>query len=72
VLVGMNISNLDLGFNSLRKVPSTSLRKLTAAKTIVLDGNVFPTLEDGSLARIPVEFLSISNCPHLVRIVPHS
>ena len=66
VFVGMNISHLDLGFNSLRKVPGSSLRKLTAAKTIVLDGNLFYTLEDGALNRISVEFLSISHCPHLV------
>ena len=66
VFVGMNITHLDLGFNSLRKVPGSSLRKLTAAKTIVLDGNLFYTLEDGALNRISVEFLSISHCPHLV------
>ncbi len=39
VFVGMNISHLDLGYNNFRKVPSLPLRKLTAAKTLVLDGN---------------------------------
>jgi Leucine-rich repeat (LRR) protein len=67
VFVGMNITHLDLGFNSLRRVPGVSLRKLTAAKTVVLDGNLFFTLDEGSLNRISVEFLSISHSPHLAR-----
>ncbi len=68
VFVGMNITHLDLGFNSLRKVPGVALRKLTAAKTVVLDGNLFFTLDEGSLNRIAVEFLSISHSPHLARV----
>lgn len=39
VFVGMNISHLDLGYNNLRKMPSLPLRKLTAARTLILDGN---------------------------------
>jgi Leucine-rich repeat (LRR) protein len=44
VFVGMNISHLDLGFNNLRKTPSLPLRKLTAARTLILDGNPLQTL----------------------------
>ena len=44
VFVGMNISHLDLGYNNFRKVPSLPLRKLTAAKTLVLDGNPLKVL----------------------------
>ena len=50
-LVGVNTSYLDLGFNSLRSIPTLSLRKLTAATTIVLDGNLFTVLETGSIYR---------------------
>lgn len=39
VFVGMNISHLDLGHNNLKKMPSLPLRKLTAARTLILDGN---------------------------------
>ena len=39
VFVGMNISHLDLSYNNLRKMPTLPLRKLTAARTLVLDGN---------------------------------
>ena len=39
VFVGMNISHLDLSYNNLRKMPSLPLRKLTAARTLILDGN---------------------------------
>ena len=44
VFVGMNISHLDLGYNNLRKIPSLPLRKLTAVRTLVLDGNPMHTL----------------------------
>ena len=39
VFVGMNISHLDLGYNNLKKMPSLPLRKLTMARTLILDGN---------------------------------
>lgn len=68
VLVGMNISHLDLGFNSLRKIPDLPLRKLTASKTLILDGNQFTVLEPFSLHDFRVEFLSLSRNNHLTRL----
>lgn len=48
VFVGMNISHLDLSFNNLKKIPSLPLRKLTGARTLVLDGNPLQILgEEG-------------------------
>lgn len=67
-LVGINTSFLDLGFNNLRKVPNLALRKLTLVTTLVLDGNLFRTLETGCIHNIKVKFLSISHCAHLERL----
>jgi len=67
-LVGINTSFLDLGFNNLRKVPNLALRKLTLVTTLVLDGNLFRTLETGCIHNIKVKFLSISQCAHLERL----
>ena len=50
VFVGMNISHLDLGHNNLRKMPSLPLRKLTAARTLILDGNPLHFLGKKSLS----------------------
>lgn len=68
VFVGMNISHLDLGYNALRKPPSLPLRKLTAARTVILDGNPLSHLERGALSRVRVEFLSLSKCSNLERL----
>lgn len=68
VLIGMNVSHLDLGFNSLRRTPRLPLRKLTAAKTIVLDGNPISVLEAGALRDVRAEFVSISRCDRLYRV----
>ena len=65
---GMNITHLDLGFNSLRKSPDLPLRKLTATKTLVLDGNLFTILESNALHEIRAEFVSISHNAHLQRL----
>ena len=40
----MNISHLDLSFNNIRKMPSLPLRKLTSARTLILDGNPLQVL----------------------------
>jgi len=68
VFVGMNISHLDLGYNNLRKMPSLPLRKLTAARTLILDGNPLHSLGRDDLTRVRTEFLSISKCPNLEQI----
>lgn len=68
VFVGMNISHLDLGYNALRRPPALPLRKLTAAKTLVLDGNLFSVLDAGALLEVRAEFVSVSFCPALVRL----
>ena len=68
VLVGMTIDHLDLGYNSLRRTPNAALRRLTSAKTIVLDGNLYTVLEAGALHDVRVEFLSLSRNAHLTRI----
>ena len=49
VFVGMNISHLDLGYNNLRKMPSLPLRKLTAARTLILDGNPLHSLGNNDI-----------------------
>jgi Leucine-rich repeat (LRR) protein len=72
VFVGMNISHLDLGYNNLRKMPSLPLRKLTAARTLILDGNPLHFLGRDDLTRVRTEFLSISKCPHLEQIATGS
>lgn len=71
-LVGINTSFLDLGFNSLRKVPNLALRKLSHVTTLVLDGNLFQTLETGCIHNIKVTFLSVCHCPFLVRLAQSS
>ena len=44
-LDGINTSFLDLGYNSFKKIPNLALRKLKAVTTLVLDGNLFHSLE---------------------------
>ncbi|TRY70275.1 hypothetical protein TCAL_11549 [Tigriopus californicus] len=68
VLVGMNITHLDLGFNSLRWIPNLALRKLSTVTTLVLDGNHFQALgsyHQNTLRDVHVEFLSISHSAQL-------
>lgn len=68
VFVGMNITHLDLGFNSLRWIPNLPLRKLSTVTTLVLDGNHFYALGSSHhnvLRDVHVEFLSISHSAHL-------
>jgi hypothetical protein len=68
VLVGMSVAHLDLGYNSFRRTPNLPLRKLTSAKTIVLDGNLFSALESGAMHDVRVEFLTLSHNAHLTLI----
>ena len=68
VLVGMNVTNLDLGYNSLRRPPTLPLRKLEFTKTLILDGNPFEVLEEGDISNIRAEFISMSHCHQLLRL----
>ena len=68
VFVGMNVTHLDLGYNSLRRPPKHQLQKLSFAKTLILDGNPFTVLDKESLKDVRAEFVSISKCPGLTRI----
>ena len=53
----MNISHLDLSFNNIRKMPSLPLRKLTSARTLILDGN-------------PLQVLGKANKLLFIKIIP--
>ena len=68
VLVGMNVTNLDFGFNSLRRPPTLPLRKLEFTKTLILDGNPFVVLNEGDISNIRAEFISMSHCNQLLRL----
>ena len=46
------------------------LKKLSFVKTLVLDGNPFSKLDNGSLHNVRAEFVSISKCPSLETIGP--
>jgi hypothetical protein len=72
VLVGMNITILNLGHNAFRRLPTAALRRLAAVTTLVLDGALVSNLERGALARVPVKFLSLAACPQLVSLEPGS
>ena len=67
-LVGINTTFLDLGYNSFKKIPNLALRKLKSVTTLVLDGNLFPSLENGCIHDIKVKFLSICDCKYLDRL----
>ena len=69
---GMDVSFLDLGYNSLRRIPNIALRKLVSLKTLIFDGNLFHIFETGSLHDVQVKFLSISNCKLLQRFEKES
>ena len=60
-LVGINTSYLHLGHNNLRKIPNLAFRKMTMVKKLILDANMFQTLESGCIHSINVRYLSISN-----------
>ena len=72
VLVGMNVTHLDIGYNSLRRPPTLPLRKLEFAKTLILDGNPFVLINDGDISNIRAEFISISKCNQLLRLGKNS
>lgn len=71
-LLGINITYLDLGFNSLRKIPTSALEKLNEVSTLILDGILLTSMEAGAMERIPVRFLSISHCPNLITLKQNS
>ena len=64
-LVGINTSFLNLSHNNMRKIPTLAFRKLTMVTNLVLDANLFKTLESKSIHNIRVKFLSISHSKHL-------
>ena len=68
VLVGMNVTNLDFGYNSLRRPPTLPLRKLEFTKTLILDGNPFEVLQEGDISNTRAEFISMSHCSQLLRL----
>ncbi len=66
-LAGVNVTHLDLSDNALRRVPAAALARAAAVRTLLLDGNHFRSLDRGSLADVPAEFVSVSRCPSLER-----
>ena len=50
--VGMEVGILNLAHNSLRKVPSLALKKLTKVTELVLDRNLFTSLEEGDIHNV--------------------
>lgn len=71
-LLGINITYLDLSFNSLRKIPTSALEKLNEVSTLILDGILLTTMETGAMEKVPVRFLSISHCPNLITLKQNS
>ena len=51
-LAGMDVKKLDLSHNNLRKVPTLSLQKLTKVSKLLLDDNLYRTLESHAIHRI--------------------
>ena len=51
-LAGMDVKKLDLSHNNLRKVPTLSLQKLTKVSKLLLDDNLYRTLESHAIYRI--------------------
>ena len=56
---GLNLTRLDLGNNSLRRVPSTALSRLRMVKSLILDGNLMTSLETGAVKDIRVASISV-------------
>ena len=56
---GLNLTLLDLGYNSLRRVPSAALAKTRSIGSLILDGNMFERLETGTISGINVVNLSV-------------
>ena len=50
--VGMEVGILNLAHNSLMKVPSLALKKLTKVTELVLDRNLFTSLEEGDIHNV--------------------
>ena len=50
--VGMEVGILNLAHNSLRKVPRLALKKLTRVTELVLDRNLFTSLEEGDIHNV--------------------
>ena len=51
---------LDVSYNSLRKVPTLALGKTARIEQLVLDGNLFLSLHQGTLRNINVINISVS------------
>jgi len=64
-LLHLNISYLDLSFNSFRRIPAAALQSLVEVQTLLLDGLHATDLRAGAVSRINVKFLSISHSPTL-------
>ena len=56
---GLNLTRLDLGHNSLRRVPITALSRLRMVKSLILDGNLMTSLETGAVKDIRVASISV-------------
>ena len=57
---GLRLNELDLGYNALRRVPGLALAQTKEIDKLVLDGNMFLSLETGSFRRINVKTISVS------------
>ena len=51
-LTGMRVNILNLSSNNIRRVPSLALRKATRVGELVLDNNLFRTLERGAIHNV--------------------
>jgi len=54
--------------NNIRRVPSLALRKASRVGELVLDNNLFRTLERGAIHDVKVVNLSISSCDYLTSV----
>ena len=56
---GLNLTRLDLGHNSLRRVPSSALSRLRMVESLVMDGNLMTSLETGAVRDMRVASISV-------------
>ena len=56
---GLNLTRLDLGYNSLRRVPSSALSRLRMVESLVMDGNLMTSLETGAVRNMRVASISV-------------
>ena len=51
-LAGLKVSNMDLGHNNLKKVPTLALQKMSHISKLSMDHNLFYSLEEKSIYQI--------------------